>query len=617
MTIGKADLAGYIRGSLQLSKRHIMTDSSAPTSLDQPPKDRLSKLRSLYGFLGNYKLQAGLAALFLIISSISVLVIPSALGDIIDEGFLEAGTTDVDYYFGVFLAIVLVLSLSTALRFYFITWLGERVVADIRSAVYERLVTLSPAYFDSNRPGEIVSRLTADTTLVQSIVGSSISIWARNLLVAIGGTIWLFHMSPKLMGLISLLIPALLILIIAVGRRVRSLSRTSQDRVADVGAKANESLSALNVVQAFTREAEESRRFGSQVEKAFDVAKLRILVRALLTFLIMFLVLSAIAGIIYYGVQDVMSGAMSRGDLAEFILRAMIVAGSFAALSEIYSDLQRAAGAAGRLGELLNAKSPIAAPELPRQLPTPFKPEIQFDHITFAYPTRPHEKALDDFSLNISPGETVALVGPSGAGKSTVLQLILRFYDPNFGDLRVAGRNLTDIDPVAYRDHLSLVPQETVIFADTVSENIRYGRLDADMDEIKEAAKAAAALEFIESHPDGFDAQLGERGTRLSGGQRQRIAIARAILRDAPILLLDEATSALDAESEHLVKEALERTMQGRTTVVIAHRLSTVQQADRIIVMDKGQIVAEGTHTDLMQQDGLYRRLARLQFGAE
>lgn len=581
---------------------------------DMPPKGKLVNLRTLLSFIFRHKPQFFAAIFFLIVASATVLVVPRALGDIIDEGFFNDNADAIDKYFFIFLAIVAVMAVSTALRFYFVTWLGERVVADIRSAIYQRLITLSPQFFDENRPSEIVSRLTADTTLVLSIVGSSMSIWARNILIALGGTIWLSYTSPKLMGFIALLIPLVLILIIALGRKVRVLSRLSQDKVADVGAKASESLSALQIVQAFTQEKEEINRFHHQVESAFAVAKVRIAVRSALTFVIIMLVLSAIATIVYFGVQDVLAGRMTGGALAEFILLSLIVAGSYAALSEVYGDLQRAAGAAGRLAELLGAESPVKAPETPLILPRNPVPQIIFKKVTFAYPSRPAEIALKDFNLSLNAGETVALVGPSGAGKSTILQLLLRFYDPQQGTVSFAGTDITELDPEDLRRNIAFVPQDTIIFADTIRENIRYGRLEASDHDVREAAISAAAIDFIDASEHGFDTFLGERGGRLSGGQRQRIAIARAILRDAPLLLLDEATSALDAESEQKVQEALERLMKGRTTLVIAHRLATVKNADRIIVMDKGHIVSEGTHNDLVKQGGLYKRLADLQF---
>ena len=582
----------------------------------QPPKGKLVNLRTLWTFVGVYKLQLVLATFFLLIAATTVLILPTAIGDIIDtanSGGGEDGGRGIAIFFT---TIILVMATATAMRFYFVSWLGERVVADIRKAVYERLITLSPEYFEENRPGEIVSRLTADTTLVQTIVGSSFSVWARNILIAIGGTVWLFFTAPEQMRYMIIIVPPILFFVVYMGRRVRKLSRTSQDKVADVGVRANESLSALNIVQAFTQEKFESRRFGVHVDEAFDVAKRRIKIRAILTFVIMFLVFAGIAALMFNGLQSVSTGKLSSGEMTQFMLRSIFVASSFASLTEVYSELQRAAGAAGRLAELLTAESTIKAPDKPIALPESMKGDIHFDHVTFHYPSKKNIAALVDFDLHVKPGETVALVGPSGAGKSTVLQLLLRFYDPQSGSVTIDGIDLSKTEPTEFRKHIALVPQDTIIFADSVAENIRYGRVGATDEEVRAAAVSAEALAFIEDAPEGFDTFLGERGTRLSGGQRQRIAIARGILRDAPILLLDEATSALDAESELKVQEALEHLMEGRTTLVIAHRLATVKKVDRIVVMDGGRIVAEGTHDELVAKGGIYKRLADLQFGS-
>lgn len=581
----------------------------------EPPKGKLINLGTLWTFIKPYKLQLALASFFLLIAAGTVLVIPTALGDIVDVMFSAGNEQNLDSYLYLFIGVVCAMAFATAFRFYFVTWLGERVVADIRKAVYERLITLSPEFFEENRPSEIVSRLTADTTLVQTIVGSSVSVWARNILIAVFGTIWLFIMSPTLMSYIALIVPPLLFAIVFIGRRVRKLSRSSQDKVADVGVRANESLSALNIVQAFTQENFESQRFSNDVDLAFVAAKRRIRVRAFLTFIIIFTIFSGIAMVLFNGAQNVTSGTMTGGEMLDFIMRSIFVAGAFAALSEVYSELQRAAGAAGRLAELLAAKPKIQAPANPIAVPDNVNAAIHFDNVTFHYPSRKDIAALENFDLKIKPGETVALVGPSGAGKSTVLQLLLRFYDPQSGKVTIDDIDVSKATPSDLRKHIAFVPQETIIFADSIAENIRYGRQGASDEEVRRAAEAAAATDFIERSPEGFETPLGERGTGLSGGQRQRLAIARAILRDAPVLLLDEATSALDAESELKVQKALEHLMEGRTTLVIAHRLATVKKADRIIVLDEGKIVAEGTHDDLIIQGGLYKRLADLQFG--
>jgi len=579
------------------------------------PKGTPSQLSTLWAFMLPYKMRMALALFFLLLASSTTLAMPFAFKNIVDMGFGGDNLDAVQTYFYFLGGLAVIMAFATAFRFYFVTWIGERVVADIRSAVYTRLVSMSPEYFEENRPGEIVSRLTADTTLIQSVVGSSLSIWLRNGVVAIAGTTMLTIMSPRLMLSILIIVPIVLFIIVKLGRRLRSLGRSSQDSVADVGARANETLSALNVVQAFTREDREVTRFSDQVEEAFGLAKKRIAMRSLLTALVIMMIFGGITYMLYNGAVDVIEGTMTGGEIVEFIMLSMFVGTAFGALSEMYGDLMRAAGASGRLSELLNVIPKISAPAKPIATGDRVEGNIAFTDVLFSYPTRPDVAALNDFNFQVKAGETVALVGPSGAGKTTVLQMLLRFYDPQKGIISIDGIDIKATKPEDFRRHIAFVPQDAVIFADTVMENIRYGRLEASDDEVREASRAAAALNFIEAMPEGFDTYLGERGTRLSGGQRQRISIARALLRDAPILLLDEATSALDAESEMQVQTALENLMEGRSTIVIAHRLATVKSVDRIIVMEDGKIVDTGTHVELTARSGLYKRLADLQFG--
>ncbi|MEM8798644.1 MAG: ABC transporter transmembrane domain-containing protein [Pseudomonadota bacterium] len=579
-----------------------------------PPRRSLKKLKLIGDFIKRYPRQLSFAVIALFVAVLATLSVPSALGRIVDKGFGASNEAVIDQYFLGLIGVVIVLALATALRFYYVTWLGERVVADIRIAVHSNLLTLSPSFFEENRPSEIASRLTADTTLIQTVVGSSASIALRNFLMAVLGTVYLAYISPKLMAMIALVIPAVIIPIIVLGRRVRNLSRKSQDRIADVGAMADEALSALNVVQAFTHEPIERDRFTGAVNEAFETAKKRTLVRSLMTATVIFLIFGAIAFVLWQGAKDVIAGRMTGGVITEFIFAAAIVAGAYGALIEVYGDLMRAAGAAGRLGDLMTTEPTISAPAEPQEFQAPVRGHIQIEGLSFRYPAKQDIPALKNFTLDIAPGETVALVGPSGAGKSTVFQLLQRFYDPQTGQVRIDGVPIETLDPRNLRANMALVPQETVIFAASARENILYGRPEATEAEIIEAARDAVAIDYLEALPEGLDTYLGDKGVRLSGGQRQRLAIARAILRDAPILLLDEATSSLDTESEKQVQKALERLMKGRTTLVIAHRLSTVLRADRILVMEDGEIVAEGTHKSLMDEDGLYARLARLQF---
>ena len=556
------------------------------------------------------------ALLFLAMSSAATLAIPYGFKQVIDRGFggdavSSAAVTQAFHYL---LMIVAVLAIATGFRFYFVSWIGERTVADIRRQVQRNLLTLPPRFFEENRPSEIASRLTADTAILEQTVGSTFSFALRNLVTGVGGIIYLFALSPKLAGMLLVAIPFLFGPIILFGRKVRSLSRASQDRIADVGTNVSEVLGAMKVVQAFGQEEREEQRFAGTVENAFRTARKRLRLRAIMTVVLIALFFSAIVLVIWEGAIDVAAGRMTGGEIAAFVFTGVLVGGAFGALSETYGDLLRASGAAGRIAELIGARAEIRAPASPVALPSPPLGSLTFERVEFRYPTRPDEKALHDLSLEVRPGETVAVVGPSGAGKSTLFQLALRFYDPQSGRVLVDGVDVRDADPAEVRSRFALVPQETIIFAASARDNLRYGKWNASQDEIESAARAANAHDFLLALRDGYDTYLGEGGARLSGGQRQRIAIARALLRDAPLLLLDEATSALDAESEAQVQEALERLMTTRTTVVIAHRLATVRAADRIIVMEGGRIVEEGTHASLNAGGGLYARLARLQF---
>ncbi len=578
-------------------------------------KRPVTSLSNLIPFLTPYKWRLLGAFVALVVAAGSVLAIGQAIRRVMDHGFAgESGL--IDQYFIALMGVVAILAAATFARYFMVTWLGERVVADLRTAVYGHVLSLSPSFYDNVRIGEVISRLTADTTLIQSVVGSSASIAMRNVLMFIGGSVLLVISSPKLAGFVFLLIPVVLAPIVIFGRRVRRLSRQSQDRIADVSSYAEETLSAVQIVQAFCHETVDRLRFNRVSDDAFATAVERTRARAWLTALVMLLIFGAVDIVVWIGAKDVVQGEMSGGELAAFVFYAIIAASSLGALSEVYGDLQRAAGAMERLMELLHSKSDIQAPEIPQSLPQPAKGAVRLDAVTFHYPSRPDGAALRDFSLDVAPGETVALVGPSGAGKSTVFQLLLRFYDPQAGVVEFDGLDVTTVDPLALRARLGLVPQDPVIFATSARENIRYGRPDASDEEVGAAAEAAHATEFLAALPDGFESYLGERGVRLSGGQRQRIAIARAILRNPPVLLLDEATSALDAESERMVQAALDRLMADRTTIVIAHRLATVLRADRILVMDGGRVVEVGRHDELVKQAGLYARLAALQFDA-
>lgn len=587
----------------------------ADEKTEAQPDRKLGNLKMIWSMAARYPAQIACALVALMIASLATIAIPYGFKRVIDRGFSSGGdAAAVSTAFSYLLMIVAVLAVATAVRFYFVSWLGERVVGDLRKAVHANLVGLAPRFFEENRPSEISSRMTSDTAVIEQIVGTTVSVALRNTFTGIGGIVYLFILSPKLAGFLMLGIPAVTLPIVILGRRVRTYSRASQDRIADVGAMVAETFGAMKIVQAFNQEDRERTRFAEAVERTFGVAKRRILVRALMTAIVIGVIFGSITLVLWQGVLDVASGRISGGSIAAFVLTGGLVAGAFGALTEVYGDLLRGAGAAGRLAELLAERPEIKAPANPVALPVPPRGRLQFDRVTFRYPTRPDVSALHEFSLDIAPGETVAVVGPSGAGKSTLLQLAQRFYDPQQGAVLLDGVRLVDADPSAVRARLAMVPQETVIFAASARDNLRYGRWDATDDELWSAAEAANAASFLRGLPQGLDTYMGEGGARLSGGQRQRLAIARALLRDAPVLLLDEATSALDAESERLVQTALERLMTDRTTIVIAHRLATVRAADRIIVMDEGRIVEQGTHDSLTAAGGLYARLARLQF---
>ena len=585
---------------------------SAPA--DRPKSRSLGPLRALVPYLRPYRGVLVLALLALLVAAAAMLALPIALRFLIDSGISSKSSDTIDQYFVAFLAAAAVFGVFAALRFYLVSWLGERVVADMRSAVYARVIRMDPAFFEVTRIGEVLSRLTADTTLVQSIAGVNLSITLRSALSLIGSLVMLGVTSLKLTAYLVVLIPVVIVPLIVLGRRVRRLSRTSQDRIADTSSIADETLNAVQTVQAFTLEQINTDRFDVAVEDSFVAAVRRTKTRSTLTALATMLIFGAITFVLWQGAHAVVRGEMTGGELGQFLLYAGYVAIAAASLSEMWGEVQRAAGAMERLLELENAQPTIQAPAQPVALPVPGRGELSFEKVTFRYPSRPEAKALDAFDLQVRRGETVAFVGPSGAGKSTTFQLLLRFYDPESGRVLIDGVDVSQADPLAVRSRIGLVPQDTVLFAASARENIRYGRPGASDADVEEAAKAAAADEFLRRLPEGYDTFLGERGTRLSGGQRQRIAIARAILRDPPILLLDEATSALDAESERLVQAALDHLMRGRTTIIIAHRLATVLQADRIIVMDHGRIVAQGTHAELVRANELYARLAALQF---
>jgi ATP-binding cassette subfamily B protein len=600
--------------TIETTDAPTLNASDTAETIATKPKPNFGSLRMIGHFTIKYPRQICYALLALIAAAASTLAIPYGLRLIIDEGFAKNGGDPAPYFY-LLLGIVVIIGVSTAFRFYFVSWLGERVVGDIRVAVQQNLLRLAPRFFEENRPGEIASRMTADTAIIEQIVGTTVSVALRNIFIGVGGVTLLFGLAPSLTIWLLAGIPVVVLPIVFLGRRLEKASRKSQDNVASVGTIISEALAAIKIVQAFGQENREGVRFSDAVERTFVAAKKRIRLRAFLTALVMALIFGGITLLVWEGTDQVKEGVISSGTLFAVVLYGALVAGSFGALTEVYGDLVRASGAASRLAELLNEVPEIASPASPVIMP-PARGQLEFQHVRFRYPTRPDVAALEDFSLKVSPGETVAVVGPSGAGKSTLFQLAERFYDPEVGTVRIDGVVLTSADPAEFRQRISLVPQDTVLFAASARDNLRYGQWDASDDAIWAAAEKANAAGFLRELPEGLETYLGEGGARLSGGQRQRLAIARALLRDSPILLLDEATSALDAESEKLVQDALERLMVGRTTIVIAHRLATVRSADRIIVMDQGRIVEEGDHATLSAADGLYARLASLQFDA-
>ncbi len=586
--------------------------------IQENPQDRekaktIGPIRGLLPFLKPYRHLVVLAFAALVLTAGLSLALPLAVRRVVDN-FSADSSRILDQYFAAALGVAALLALGTGLRYYLVTRLGERVVADIREAVYNRMIGMSPAFFERIMTGEVLSRITTDTTLILSVIGSSISVALRNVLIFIGGLAFLLATSLKLAGMVLLVVPLVIVPIIVLGRRLRGLSRDNQDKIAESSGNASETLQAAQTVQAFTHERQSRAKFAVVTEQSFEVAKVRIKTRALMTMIVIFLIFASVVGVLWVGANDVRSGEMSAGALIQFLIYAVMVAGAVAALSEIWGELQRAAGATERLVELLNARDTVDDPAQPVKMPDVVAGAIAFENVNFSYPSRPETAALCGVTFTVKPGETVALVGPSGAGKTTIFQLLMRFFDPESGQITLDGVDLKSLRREDFRQSFAMVPQDPVIFAESARENIRFGRPDATDAEVEDAARAAAAHDFLSALPQGYDSFVGERGVMLSGGQRQRIAIARAILRAAPVLLLDEATSALDAESERLVQQAVEALSADRTTLIVAHRLATVKKADRIVVFDEGQIVATGTHDALVAEGGLYARLARLQF---